>query len=118
MRLSLNLQLECGFSSGEKSVGLLENLAEAFEEKRRSETAATDTAQIIAAKFPKLWQSLAKTVENDVTEYNRRYPNSKVGFVSSSQLAKDGQLYLRYNGEHIDEPEVSNLLLYRHLSPL
>jgi hypothetical protein len=31
------------------------------------------------------------------------------------RLAPNGELYLSYNGEHIDD--ASNLLLFRHLKP-
>jgi hypothetical protein len=62
-------------------VGLFENLQEAYQEKRQMESAAAETNKIIAAKFPKLWQSLSKKVEHDIKEYNHRYPNRQVGFL-------------------------------------
>jgi len=33
------------------------------------------------------------------------------------RLGPDGDEYLSYNGEHIDNEDTSNLLLYRHLKP-
>lgn len=144
-------------------MGLRENLAEAWAEKRRLDSAAVESDKIIAAKFPKLWQSLSKKIEDDLADYNHRYGSSsgQAAFGSSAQmftvkreshpgfiltasyttprvinvqrhvkgqvhpiedyidvrLESNGELYLSYNGEHIDEGDASNLLLFRHLKP-
>jgi hypothetical protein len=164
VRLSFDLELDFGKQkAGEQRVGLGENLAEAWAEKRRMEAAASENNKIIAAKFPKLWQSFRKKVENDIAEYNHHYGSSgQVAFISPSAemfgakreshpgfslivsyktpqviniqrhmkgqvtpiedyidvgIAPNGGLYLSYNGEHIDEDDASNLLLFRHLKP-
>ena len=68
MRLSFDLELDFGKrKAGEQRVGLRENL-EAWAEKRRMEAAAPENNKIIAAKFPKLWQSLRKKVEDSYRE--------------------------------------------------
>jgi len=49
------------------------------------EAAAPENNKIIAAKFPKLWQSLRKKVEDDVAEYNHHHGSSgQVAFISAS----------------------------------
>jgi hypothetical protein len=109
---------------GEQRVGLPENLAEAWAEKRRMEAAASENNKIVVARFPKLGQSLRKEVEDDISEYNHHYGSSgQVAFFSPSaqtfaaKRAPNGDLHLSYNGEYIDENDASNLLLFRHLKP-
>ena len=64
-------------------MGLFENLDAAFREKRRAEASGAEDRRVIAAKFPKLWQSLRQRVQDAVTNYNRRYPSSGEAFTST-----------------------------------
>jgi hypothetical protein len=85
VRFSFNLEFSIGGKrSGAKSVGLFENLDEAFREKRRADAASAEDRRVIAAKFPKLWQALRQRVEDAAAEYNRRYPSSGTAAFTST----------------------------------